>query len=108
MVRAHAGEEYEDTTFGRLVKDDYFRVKTQKEELGRLWIKVSENLKNNARPANRTSNPKKPLRTFLPRIGTFLYSFRHPKFQDAKPGLKVLYTFQDADPVLKVLYAPTP
>ena len=72
MVHPHTGEEYEDTTFGRLVKGDYFRDKTPKGKAGSFWVKVSENLKDNARLANR---PKEPLRTF----------------QDADPVLKALY-----------------
>ncbi len=77
MMHPHTGEEYEDTTFGRLVEGDYFRGQTPKGEPCSLWIKVSENLKDNARPANRTKNPEEPLRTF-----------------------------QDADPVFRFLYAP--
>ncbi len=49
MVHPHTGEEYEPTKFGRLVEGDHFRDQTPKGEPGSRWIKVSENLKDNAR-----------------------------------------------------------
>ena len=72
MVHPHFGEEYEDTSFGRLVEGDHFRDQTVKGEPLTLWVKVSGNLRDNARSVH---SPEEALHTF----------------QDADPIFKVLY-----------------